>query len=437
VSSNLFTQPKQVIANKKQIAVKETRNKLKKEYKLTSLGPIPSDWEICRFEEVAHIDKDNLSSGTRRNYRFSYVSLSDVDSEEFKIETSKQVFSSAPSRARRIVRQGDILMSNVRPNLQGFSIIRTKVKDLIASTGFSVLTAKNGFSNEFLFQSLFGSYVSKQLYQLLVGSNYPAINSSDVKRLMLPFPGSREQVKIAGVLATWDKAIGAVTQLISYKEQSQQWLKQQLLTGKKRLKGCNNDWVTYEVNELFQPVHRYVQWNERGLYKLVSIRRRFGGLFFRGDLRGEQIGVKKLKRILVGDFLVSKRQVSHGAWTVVSNEFHNAKVSDEYDSLRIRDESKLVSGFWKWFCQTRSMVHFAYLDSTGVHFEKMIFDYGLFKKRKVCIPGSTKEQVLIANVLEKSEKELSLLRQKLTHLRQQKRGLMQVLLTGKKRLKTL
>ncbi|MBL7839399.1 MAG: restriction endonuclease subunit S [Cyclobacteriaceae bacterium] len=410
------------------------RSTIKKDFKLTSLGPIPKEWEVYHFEDIADIDKNTLSGSTKKDYRFKYISLSDIDSEEFKIETTDQVFSTAPSRARRIVKKGDILMSNVRPNLQGFSIIRDDVKNLIASTGFSVITTKKGYNNEFVFQSLFGAHISRQLYQLLVGSNYPAISSSDVRKLKLPFPKFNEQIQIANILSLWDKSIATTTQLIIYKEDSQKWLMQQLLTGQKRLKGFNDSWVTYEISELFQPVYRYVEWSDSDLYKLVSVRRRFGGLFFRGDLLGEQIGVKKLKSIHTGDFLISKRQVSHGAWTVVPKEFNKAKVSDEYDSLKIKDNRKLKNNFWRWFCQTRKMVHFAYLDSTGVHFEKMIFDYDMFKKRKVKIPSSIVEQEAISNILDVSEQELHLLRVKAKNLREQKTGLMQVLLTGQKRV---
>ena len=71
---------------------------------------IPSDWEIKNFEEVADIDKDSLKGNTPKDYEFDYISLSDVDSDDFKIEKTRQIFGTAPSRARRIVKKNDILM---------------------------------------------------------------------------------------------------------------------------------------------------------------------------------------------------------------------------------------------------------------------------------------------------------------------------------------
>jgi type I restriction enzyme S subunit len=80
-------------------------------YKETAIGLIPNDWEVKKLGEVASVDKKSLKSDTNANYTFDYISLSDVDSEDFNIETSKQIFKTAPSRARRIVNKGDILMS--------------------------------------------------------------------------------------------------------------------------------------------------------------------------------------------------------------------------------------------------------------------------------------------------------------------------------------
>jgi type I restriction enzyme S subunit len=397
---------------------------------------IPRDWDVKHFEDVADIDNESLNGSTPKDYEFDYISLSDVDSDDFRIETTRQVFAGAPSRARRIVKQGDILMSTVRPNLQGFSLIRSEVRDLIASTGFAVITAKK-CNNEFLFQYLFSPGIERQFYQLLVGSNYPAINSSDVRKLKIPLPPLPEQKAIAQVLSKADAAIHTTEKLIAQKELRKKWLMQQLLTGKKRLKGFGGEWKLQKISTLFKPVDRHVEWDENELYNLISIRRRNGGVFFREPLYGHQIGVKKLKKVAINDFVISKRQVSHGAWAVIDQAFDGAKISDEYDSLTITNPNLLNADFWKWYCQIPVLTHFANVDSDGVHVEKSIFDYNLFKRRHVLIPASIEEQTAIAQVLQAADKEISLLKAKAEKLREQKKGLMQVLLTGKVRLNFL
>ena len=393
---------------------------------------IPSDWEVKHFEDVADIDRDSLNGSTPKDYKFDYISLSDVDSDDFKIETTRQVFASAPSRARRIVKKGDILMSTVRPNLQGFSLIRNEVKDLIASTGFALITAKK-CSNEYLFQYLFSSGIERQFYQLLVGSNYPAINSSDVKKLKIPLPTPPEQRAIAQVLSTADAAIHTTEKLIAQKELRKKWLMQQLLTGKKRLKGFGGEWKEHSYEKILKVVKRNFDWDENELYKLISVRRRSGGIFFREALYGHQILVKTLRTANEGDFLFSKMQILHGASALVTKEFDGAKISGSYIAVVPKEKKQLNMEFFQWYSQTPYFYHQTYISSYGVHIEKMTFDFDTFLQLEMKLP-SIEEQTAIAQVLQAADKEISLLKAKAEKLREQKKGLMQVLLTGKKRM---
>lgn len=393
---------------------------------------IPSDWEVKHFEDVADIDRDSLNGSTPKDYEFDYISLSDVDSDDFKIETTRQVFASAPSRARRIVKKGDILMSTVRPNLQGFSLIRNEVKDLIASTGFALITAKK-CSNEYLFQYLFSSGIERQFYQLLVGSNYPAINSSDVKKLKIPLPTPPEQRAIAQVLSTADAAIHTTEKLIAQKELRKKWLMQQLLTGKKRLKKFGGEWKEYSYEKLLKVVKRNFDWDENELYKLISVRRRSGGIFYREALYGHQILVKTLRTANEGDFLFSKMQILHGASALVTKEFDGAKISGSYIAVVPKEKKQLNMEFFQWYSQTPYFYHQTYISSYGVHIEKMTFDFDTFLQLEMKLP-SYEEQTAIAQVLQAADKEIGLLKAKAEKLREMKKGLMQVLLTGKKRL---
>jgi type I restriction enzyme S subunit len=401
-------------------------------YKDSPLGKIPSDWEVRHFEDIADIDKDSLKGNTPKDYQFEYVSLSDVDSDIFEIETSTQVFETAPSRARRIVKKGDILMSTVRPNLQGFSLIRNEVEDLIASTGFAVISTTK-CSNEFLYQYLFSSGISKQFYQLLVGSNYPAINSSDVKRLKLPYPPLPEQARIAEVLSAWDKAISNVQATIVQVELRNKWLMQELLSGKRRLKGFGGEWKSYSYEKLLKVVKRNFTWDENELYKLISVRRRSGGIFYREALYGHQILVKNLRTAKEGDFLFSKMQILHGASALVTKEFDGAKISGSYIAVVAKDVKALDMKYFEWYSKMPYFYHQTFISSYGVHIEKMTFDFDTFLQLDISLP-SLDEQIAIAKVLQAAANEVQVLRSKLDKLKEQKKGLMQVLLTGKKRL---
>ena len=145
--------------------------------------------------------------------------------------TKKYKFSEAPSRARRVVKRGDVLLATVRPNLQGFYIFKNEVKDCIVSTGFSVLTPKPDLLDSvYLFQMLFSHQMLSIYYAVNVGSNYPAINSSDISNFKIPIPSLSEQKAIASLLETWDTAIEKTEALIAAKERQFKWLLKTLIS---------------------------------------------------------------------------------------------------------------------------------------------------------------------------------------------------------------
>jgi type I restriction enzyme, S subunit len=275
------------------------------------------------------------------------------------------------------------------------------------------------------FRSEFGRRI---IFKLAQGATRYNISKTRLLEETFAVPSLDHQRQIAKMSIAIDTLITSTERLIIQKQTRLKWLLNQLLTGRKRLKGFKGKWIPVTIGELFEPVYRYIDWNENEVYNLVSIRRRLGGLFFRGDLPGREIGVKSLKNIHTGDFLISKRQVSHGAWVVVPNQFHAGKVSDEYDCLKIKDRKVLGSSFWSWYCKLPKLVHYAYLDSTGVHIEKLIFDFDLFKKRMVHIPPTIQEQLSIVKIMEVAEAEINLLKDKVKLLKHLKKGVFRKML---------
>ena len=200
---------------------------------------LPEGWREVKLGEVCLIDKATLSSKTPADYCFQYISLSDIEKGNL-IQTQKYKFAEAPSRARRIVKQGDVLLATVRPNLQGFYIFKKDVKDCIVSTGFAVLTAKRHLlDSEYLFQMLFSDRMLAVYHAVNVGSNYPAINSSDIPKFEICIPSLPEQKAIASLLETWETAIEKTKQLVEQYRIQKRGLMQKLLTGKWRMKTHN------------------------------------------------------------------------------------------------------------------------------------------------------------------------------------------------------
>jgi len=192
-------------------------------------------WEERRLEDVAALDSENLGGDTPRDYEFNYVSLEDVNRGILR-GYANQLFSSAPSRARRVIRSGDVLVSTVRPNLGSHLLFKSSSPDWICSTGFSVVRCvEDAACPGYVFYHLFGDYVTRQIDAQLTGSSYPAISSKDVGNLRMPFPSIDEQRAIASVLSDMDAEIEALERRRDKTWLLKQGMMQELLTGRVRL----------------------------------------------------------------------------------------------------------------------------------------------------------------------------------------------------------
>ncbi|CAM3797486.1 restriction endonuclease subunit S [Rheinheimera salexigens] len=197
--------------------------------------PFEGDYKRYSFSDLVDIDCKSLSSKTPSDYKFKYVSLSDVEPGKVSKNLEEHMYETAPSRAKRILKSGDILLSTVRPNLKGFARVTKEVNGYIASTGFAVLTPKPKSSGDYIYHYLFSSHLTGQINSLVVGSSYPAINSSDVAGLKIYCSSYAEQTKIAKVLNNCDEGIEHLEKQLSDLQHEKKALMQQLLTGKRRV----------------------------------------------------------------------------------------------------------------------------------------------------------------------------------------------------------
>jgi len=220
------------------IAAKEQRKKGLMQQLLSSkkrFAGFKDEWKEVKLGDLAEIDKNSLKSNTDPKYFFKYISLSDVNEGTICENLTEYNFSNAPSRAKRIVKSNSVIMATVRPNLQAFALVKDS-KDIIVSTGFAVIDHKENLSPYYLIQYLFSKHITNQLEALIVGTNYPAINSSDVRNLKLKLPNIQEQQKIASVLSAADKEIELLKIELERLQQQKKGLMQVLLTGEVRVK---------------------------------------------------------------------------------------------------------------------------------------------------------------------------------------------------------
>lgn len=202
----------------------------------SKVGLIPEDWDMVKIKDIAEVNRKSLTEKTPPNYVFNYIDLSAVKKGMIDFSTGKIRFKDAPSRARRILNKGDVIMATVRPNLQGFAIADFDVSAYICSTGFALITPKKDMDTPFIYQSLYASFTERQIYGLLAGSNYPAINASDVENLWLVYPNNdQERAWIASTLSACDQEIELLGRKLDVLMEQKKGLMQQLLTGQVRV----------------------------------------------------------------------------------------------------------------------------------------------------------------------------------------------------------
>src|SRR4051794_2320975 len=101
---------------------------------------VPEGWRKVTFGEVSSINSKSLPVSTAQDYSFRYIDVSTVDGPSTLLEPRRVTYAEAPSRALRLVQKGDILVSTVRPYLRSFCRVDSDETDLVASTGFAVIS---------------------------------------------------------------------------------------------------------------------------------------------------------------------------------------------------------------------------------------------------------------------------------------------------------
>jgi type I restriction enzyme S subunit len=165
------------------------------------LGEAPESWSITPLKFCASCNDTVLPDSTDDDYEIEYVEISDVNEISGITGSTSYKFSDAPSRARRMLQDGDVLISTVRTYLRAIAPVVTPAENLIASTGFAVVRPRKGIlDGTFLGYLLRAEWWISEVIARSVGVSYPAINASDLIGLNVPVPAWHEQTQIARFL---------------------------------------------------------------------------------------------------------------------------------------------------------------------------------------------------------------------------------------------
>lgn len=164
------------------------------------IGAIPEEWKISKLKFETKCNQNVLSENTSGSYEIQYIDIGSVTYEKGISHLQNFVFESAPSRARRIVKEGDTIISTVRTYLKAIAYIDERYDGTICSTGFAVLQPQKNYYRKFLFYSLSAPWFVAMIERESVGISYPAITSSKLINESVILPNYNEQVIIANYL---------------------------------------------------------------------------------------------------------------------------------------------------------------------------------------------------------------------------------------------
>ena len=197
------------------------------------IGEIPEGWTTTKIKFVASYNDEVLSEDSA-DKDIEYVEIGDVQYGKGITGSANYLFKDAPSRARRITRKGDIIVSTVRTYLKAVAVI--KKGGLIVSTGFVVIRPKSNVDAQFLAYAILNSAIISEVEKNSVGTSYPAVNAWEVVDIKVPIPPIEEQKRIALYLSeiekNTEKAIEGCGKIIQALQERKQIIINDVVTGK-------------------------------------------------------------------------------------------------------------------------------------------------------------------------------------------------------------
>lgn len=403
--------------------------------KPSQLGEIPQDWKRVRLSEVMKVRQGLQIAISDRLKEPTSTSKEYITIQSIKKTDQDREYVEAPSQ-RVICTKDDVLMTRTGNT----GIVVTDVEGAFHNNFFLMDFNKDKIDKIFLVNYLRSPRVQHLILTKAGASTIPDLNHKDFYSVEFPLAPVLEQQKIAKILTTWDKAISTTERLIDNSTQQKKALMQQLLTGKKRLldesgKRFEGEWESRLFKNILKldrgssprPIVKYMTDSEDGV-NWIKI----------GDTKGEGLYINSTKERITKEGAEKSRKVFKGE-VVLSNSMSYGKpyilnidgyIHDGWFVIRKFEKNIDVNFLIQILSSELIQRQYKRLAAGGVVSN---ISSELVYAVKINLP-SIPEQQKIATVLTNADKEIELLEQQLADLQQEKKALMQVLLTGKKRV---
>ena len=396
---------------------------------------VPNGWEVKSFEDIAFVGNGQVDPREEPYSSMWHIGPENVTSDTGRIKNIRRCSELGLISGKYEFDKNSIVYSKIRPNLN--KVCRPNFDGVCSADMYPIWT-KEGLYADYLFYYMLGPKFYSTAVSMSMRTGMPKINRTDLDTIKINIPPINEQQKIAKILSTWDEAISITERLIENSTQQKKALMQQLLTGKKRL--LDHEGQQFEG-----------EWKE---VKLLDIGKCITGLTYSPDdvvendgmlvLRSSNVQNGKLAfhdNVYVSSDLKVKSKTKKGDILVcVRNGSKN--LIGKSALIRGRAENEAHGAFM-------TLYRCVYPDYIFQLFQSNLFYRQVNKnlgatinsinnsdlhKFKFLIPNDEEEIAKIATVLTNADREIELLEQQLADLQQEKKALMQVLLTGKVRV---
>lgn len=392
---------------------------------------VPNDWEILPFSDIATIGNGQVDPKEEPYLSMKHIGPENVISHSGQLvdlHTSKEL---ALISGKYFFDDNAIVYSKIRPNLNK---VCTPHFVGICSADMYPIWPKPFVDKNFLFQYMLGPIFNKIAISFSMRTGMPKINRADLNGIEIAIPPIKEQHKIAKILSTWDKSIIITENLIANSEMQKKSLMQQLLTGKKRLLDENGvrfsgEWKRTQLKTFL--TESTLRNKSSNIERVLSITNHSGFVLPEEQFskRVASNNVENYKIVTNGQFGYNPSRLNVGSFGRL-DQYENGVLSPMYVIFNV-DTSKVHSDYFLFWMGSGEANQRIKNSTQGSVRESVGFD-------ALCaIPfnlPSISEQEKIAEVISNADREIELLQAKLEHLKQEKKALMQQLLTGKRRV---
>lgn len=406
-------------------------------YKDSPLGVIPKEWEVKRLGSLCINNGDYGLNAPATDYSVdlpTYLRITDIDDNGKFIHIDKKSVNS-PMVNEYYLKEGDIVFARTGATV-GKTYLYNNRDGKLVYAGFLIKFSPNPIK---LLPYFLKTHTETQDYKNWVSitsqrSGQPGINAAEYCSFKFAVPPIEEQKKICSILQLWDTSIEKQLELIEKLKLRKRALMQQLLTGKKRLPGFSGEWKHVPIKSFANEVSNR---NVNGINYIVLSCTKYDGLVPSLEYFGKQIysnDLSSYKIIPQGHFAYATNHIEEGSIGYQSN-YENGLISPMY-TVFSTDNKMVDDTFLFAVLKSHHLIYLYQSMMEGSINRRGGLRWDTFSTIKIDLPP-LREQKAISAFLKDADKEIELAEEKLANLQFQKRGLMQQLLTGKKRIKNI